>query len=193
MKLVLDILQGAGLAAACGLRPFLPALLAGALASDNLGVDFSHTDYAFLESTTFLLILAAALVVSFLALRRAEAQDGVVAASMSGIGMGLGALLFAGSLADNGYTSWPGLIGGIACAALANASVRNLFARVRPRLDPAAQAALPLYADGGGLALAGLSVLAPPVSILALAFLAWLLVGGRRRTGEKYAGLRILR
>lgn len=193
MKLVLDILQGAGLAAACGLRPFLPALLAGALASDNLGVDFSHTDYAFLESTTFLLILAAALVVSFLALRRAEAQDGVVAAAMSGIGMGLGALLFAGSLADNGYTSWPGLIGGIACAALANASVRNLFARVRPRLDPAAQAALPLYADGGGLALAGLSVLAPPVSILALAFLAWLLVGGRRRTGEKYAGLRILR
>jgi hypothetical protein len=193
MKLVLDILQGAGLAAACGLRPFLPALLAGALASDNLGVDFSHTDYAFLESTTFLLILAVALVVSFLTLRRAEAQDGAVAAAMSGIGMGLGALLFAGSLADNGYTSWPGLIGGIACAALANASVRNLFARVRPRLDPAAQAALPLYADGGGLALAGLSVLAPPVSILALAFLAWLLVGGRRRTGEKYAGLRILR
>jgi uncharacterized membrane protein YgdD (TMEM256/DUF423 family) len=193
MKLVLDILQGAGLAAACGLRPFLPALLAGALASDNLGVDFSHTDYAFLESTTFLLILAVALVVSFLTLRRAEAQDGAVAAAMSGIGMGLGALLFAGSLADNGYTSWPGLIGGIACAALANASVRNLFARVRPRLDPAARAALPLYADGGGLALAGLSVLAPPVSILALAFLAWLLVGGRRRTGEKYAGLRILR
>jgi len=193
MKLVLDILQGAGLAAACGLRPFLPALFAGALASDDLGLSFDHTDYDFLESPSFLLILAVAMVVSFLALRRAEAQDGGVAAAMSGIGMGLGALLFAGSLADNGYTSWPGLIGGIACAALANASMRNLFARVRPRLEPAAGAALPLYADGAGLALAGLSVLAPPVSIVAIAFLAWLLVGGRRRTGQKYAGLRILR
>jgi hypothetical protein len=33
MKLLLDLLQGAGLAAAAGLRPFLPALLAGGLAS----------------------------------------------------------------------------------------------------------------------------------------------------------------
>ena len=29
--------------------------------------------------------------------------------------------------------------------------------------------------------------------VLALGFLAWLLIGGRRRDGEKYAGLRILR
>jgi hypothetical protein len=40
MKLVLDILQGMGLASATGLRPFLPALLAGALATEDLGVDF---------------------------------------------------------------------------------------------------------------------------------------------------------
>jgi hypothetical protein len=36
-------------------------------------------------------------------------------------------------------------------------------------------------------------VLAPPVSIVAVGFLAWLLQGGRRRSGEKYAGLRVLR
>jgi len=33
----------------------------------------------------------------------------------------------------------------------------------------------------------------PPVSILLVGFLGWLLIGGRRRAGEKYAGLRILR
>jgi hypothetical protein len=40
---------------------------------------------------------------------------------------------------------------------------------------------------------AGLSVLFPPLAILLLGALAWLLMGGRRRAGEKYAGLRILR
>jgi hypothetical protein len=37
------------------------------------------------------------------------------------------------------------------------------------------------------------AVLVPPLSIVAVGFLAWLLVGGRRRSGEKYAGLRVLR
>ena len=41
--------------------------------------------------------------------------------------------------------------------------------------------------------LAALSVVAPPVGVIGLALLLWLLVGGRRREGQKYAGLRILR
>jgi len=36
-------------------------------------------------------------------------------------------------------------------------------------------------------------IAAPPLGLVALGFLVWLLVGGRRRAGEKYAGLRILR
>jgi len=51
MQLLLDILQGAGVATATGIRPFLPALAVGALASADLGVDFDGTDYAFLEHT----------------------------------------------------------------------------------------------------------------------------------------------
>jgi hypothetical protein len=192
VKLILDILQGAGLAAATGIRPFLPGLAAGALASANLGVDFDGTDYSFLEAPWFLLALAVGMALSILLSRRV-AEDDRISAAIGGIGLGLGALEFAGSLADNGYTSWPGLIGGLACAILAQASTRDLFVRVRARLDTAARAALPIYLDAAGLALVGLSVLAPPVSILALAFLAWLLVGGRRKAGQKYAGLRILR
>jgi hypothetical protein len=36
-------------------------------------------------------------------------------------------------------------------------------------------------------------VLFPPLAILVVGALVWLLAGGRRRQGEKYAGLRILR
>ena len=54
-------------------------------------------------------------------------------------------------------------------------------------------AALPLYAEGSALLAAGLSVLFPPLGVLIVAGLLWLLLGGRRRSGEKYAGLRILK
>ena len=196
MHLALVILQGAGLAAACGIRPFLPALLAGALAGANLGVDFTHTDYAFLEQTGFLLAVVVALIATVVLERRAGTAafaGGPAGAAVAGIGIGLGALLFAGSLADEHHAAWPGLIGGVACAALAQTATRGLFSRAAARLDEQARAALPVYADASSLALAGLAVLAPPVSILALGFFVWLLFGARRRTDEKHAGLRVLR
>ncbi len=60
--LVFYIGLGLGLAAACGLRPFLPLLLAGALAaSDALGVSFSPGDFSFLEADWWLLVVAVAL------------------------------------------------------------------------------------------------------------------------------------
>ena len=53
---------GAGLAAACGLRPFLPTLLAGALASsDTLGISFSGDPFQFLQESWWLLVVAVAL------------------------------------------------------------------------------------------------------------------------------------
>ena len=56
-----------------------------------------------------------------------------------------------------------------------------------------AGAALPVYVDGAAGVLAALSVVVAPISVAALGFFAFLLRGGRRREGEKYAGLRILR
>ena len=64
---------------------------------------------------------------------------------------------------------------------------------MRRRLDAEAANALPVYAEGAALAAAGLSILFPPLASLILGALIWLLAGGRRRAGEKYAGLRILR
>ena len=191
MKLLLDILQGMGVSAAVGLRPFLPTLLVGALAADNLGVDFDGTDFAFLESPWFLLAIVVALVVTTLLRSRFETPAGE--AALGGIGMGLGALLFAGTLADRHATWWPGIIAGLVCAFIAQQGARSLLTRTRARLDAEAAGALFLYAEAAALLIAGLSVLIPPVSVVFIAFFLWLRLGGRRRDGEKYAGLRILR
>jgi hypothetical protein len=191
MKLVLDILQGIGLACAAGLRPFLPTLAAGAFASANVGVDYDRTAFSFLESPVFLLAVAVVMVVTFVLRGRLDTPAG--AAALSGIGIGLGALLFAATLDDRHAVWWPGLVGGLVFAAVAGAAARALFTRTRARLDDEAAAALPIYAEGVAVVLAALSILIPPVSILAVGFFVWLLVGGRRREGEKYAGLRILR
>jgi len=192
VKLALDILIGLGLAQAAGIRPFLPAVIAGGFARGGALIDFDGTDLAFLESTWWLVLMA---VLTLLALiLRNEIEDRPpLAAAFQGAGIGIGALLFAGVLADDGYAWWPGIIGGIAAAWLAGAAVRDLFARASKRLDDEARRHLPVYAEGMAAGLAVLSIVAPPVSLIALAFFVWLLIGGRRREGEKYAGLRLLR
>jgi uncharacterized membrane protein YgdD (TMEM256/DUF423 family) len=191
VKLLLDILQGMGVSAAAGLRPFLPTLLVGALAADDLGVDFDGTDFAFLESPWFLLAVTLAFVVTTLLRSRLQTPAGE--AALSGVGLGLGALLFAGTLDDRHATWWPGIIGGLLCAFIAQQGARSLLTRTRARLDAEAAGALFLYAESAALLLAGLAVLIPPVSVLAVAFFVWLRLGGRRREGEKFAGLRILK
>jgi hypothetical protein len=191
VKLLLDIMQGMGVSAAAGLRPFLPTLLVGALASADLGVDFDGTEFAFLESTWFLLAIAAAFVVT--TLLRSRFETGAGEAALAGIGLGLGALLFAGTLDDRHATWWPGIVGGLLCALIAQQGARSLLTRTRARLDAEAAAALFLYAEASGLLIAGLAVLIPPVSVLVIVFFLWLRLGGRRREGEKYAGLRILK
>jgi len=196
MDYLLDLLQGLGIAAAIGIRPFLPTLLAAALAARNVGLDFDDTDFAFLEQTGFLLAIVVAVAVLGLVDRRRGAdtsgRDPLVVILLV-ISLVLGALFAAGSIADHYADWWPGLIVGPLAAALGFAATRSLFGRVRARLDDQTAGALPLYAEGSALAAAGLSILFPPLAILIVAALAWLLIGGRRRAGEKYAGLRILR
>jgi hypothetical protein len=197
MDLFLDITLGLGLALAAGVRPFLPVLLAGALAGADLGVDFDHTGYAFLESAPFLIAVGAAYVLTLAgeaALGPERLESGSLGAALAGLSLGLGALLFAGALGQHGDAAWPGLIGGLGAAALAQAAVRQVLPGARRRLaDAVARRALPVYLDGAALLTAAAAVLAPPVSLLVLAALARLVLAGRRREGERYAGLRILR
>jgi hypothetical protein len=195
MSLFFDIGQGAGLAGSSGIRPFLPPLLAGALARGNVGLDFSGTSYSFLESPWWLALMFALAVISYLIERR---RPGAISSRQMEVvlgllGIALGALLFAGSLADTGHKSWPGLIGGAACALLGFAAIAGLMRRTRRRLDASAASFLTAYADLISLALAGLAILFPPISFVALAGFVLLLITGQRRSGQKYEGLRILR
>lgn len=203
MSLFLDIGTGAGLASSTGIRPYLPPLLAGGLARGDVGIDFDGTDFRFLESTAFLAAVVALGVVAFLvergsARRAAAGKDGRRARDpfdlLAGlIGMGLGALLFAGVLADNGHEVWIGLMLGPFCALLAWIAVGGLVERVRTRLEPDQAALLTAYADLAALVLAAIAVFVPPLGYLAIPAFIVLLLGGRRREGQKYAGLRILR
>ena len=64
ISLYVDIGQGAGLAGATGVRPFLPTLLAGAMARGDLLIDFDGSGW-FLESPGFLLAVFALALLRF--------------------------------------------------------------------------------------------------------------------------------
>jgi len=196
MHLAFDIFTGMGVAAAVGIRPFLPALVVGALAAAGAEIHFKGTDYSFLQSVPFLLAMVVLVIVLAYVDRRfgaAAEERRPVFVALALVSAALGALLFAGSLARGHYAAWPGLIAGVLCAAIGLLATRPLFARVRARLDPEAAGAVPLYAEGAAVLLGALSVVAPPVGLIGLLLLAWLLVAGRRREDQKFAGLRILR
>lgn len=197
---------GTGLAAACGLRPFLPVLLAGALASSSaLGVSFAHAPFRFLDSSWWLLVVAVTLVIAY-ALQlvfglpptidpgdRSRRND-PFAASLTGLAFGAGALLFAGTLAAHGDSAWPGLLGGLVVVGLAQRASGPVILRARKRLpDRAAREALTIYVDAASVLVAGLVALLHPLGYVTIALLAWFAWRGRVRGDEKYAGLRILR
>ena len=203
MSLFLDIGTGAGLASATGIRPYLPPLLAGGLARGDIGIDFDGTDLSFLESPAFLAGVLALGVVGFLVERSAANRASPDIGGRVGRGpaeifagvvaLALGALVFAGALVDNGHEAWIGLVFGPLCAALGWFAVGGLIERVRTRLEPDQAALVTAYADGAALVLAAIAIFVPPLAFLAIPGFVVLLLGSRRREGEKYAGLRILR
>src|SRR3954471_16421085 len=203
IALFMDIGQGAGTAGASGVRPFLPALLAGALARGDDGIDFSGTDYSFLESEWFLLVVLLLAVAAYaLSRRRQTTDDGrrglLVERATAVLGLVLGALLFAGSLADGDESSWWGLIAGALCAALGYFAIATLFARARARLAGqngagGAESLIDVYAEVIALVLAALAIFVEPVGYAALLVFAFLIIRSRGEGAQKYGGLRILR
>jgi hypothetical protein len=195
VHLVFDIFQGLGVAAAVGIRPFLPALAVGALGAGDVELHFKHTHFAFIQSVPFLAGMAVGAIVLAMLERQLSPETragGPFRAILIAFGLALGAVLFAGMLCRGGYATWPGLVGGVACAGLGAAATAPLLTRVRARLDADASSLLPTLVEGAAVLTAALSVVAPPVGVIAILLLLWLLYAGRGRAEQKYAGLRIL-
>jgi Domain of unknown function (DUF4126) len=201
---------GLGLACACGLRPFLPLLLAGAFGSaGTLSVTFAtagHEAFKFLQADWWLLVVVVTLVIAYalqLILGLAPVLDprerarriDPLAAALAGLGLGAGAVLFGGTLAAHGDSPWPGLVGGILAAGLAQRATWPVILRARTRLpDRSAREALTVYLDAASLLLAAVVAALHPLGYVAVVLLAWFAWRGRSRAGgDRYAGLRILR
>jgi uncharacterized membrane protein YgdD (TMEM256/DUF423 family) len=196
VNLVFDILQGIGVASAVGVRPFLPALAVGALGAGDIQIDFAHCDMSWLQKPPFLLAMAVCAIALAILERRLSTErleSAPVALVLAAASIAIGAVLFAGSLCRGGYAIWPGLVGGAICALIGVLATRPLLARVRARLEGDSAALLPVLIEAAALLAAVLSVIAPPVGVIVLGLLLWLLIAGRGRGDQKYAGLRILR
>jgi Domain of unknown function (DUF4126) len=198
LSLANQIGLGIGLAVAAGLRPYLPALLAGGLARGNtLGVQFQYGKLHFLQCGWWLATVGAVFVLVWilqLQFGSERLQEGAVGYVFAAIGVAVGALLFAGVLCDHGHKLWIGLVAGAPCALLSWFAVMPLLARARRRLqDRLSKELLTLYADLASLVIAGLTILVKALGYVALVLMAWLAIAGRRRGDAKYAGLRILR
>jgi hypothetical protein len=121
----------------------------------------------------------------------ASGRRGPIGTALLLFAMAAGAVMFGASLATEDHPAWPGWAIGALLAAFAFVVVRSLAegAAARPDAGPWTGALLAL----GALVLAGLSLLASPIALVALAALAWLWVARRQRAGRKYEGLRTLR
>ena len=112
---------------------------------------------------------------------------GLVLLLLASIG---GGVLFGISIAEEDHPQWPGWPVGALLAAFAFLVVREIAEAAAKRAEDGFTAVLIGLA---ALAIAGLSILLPPVGLLALIALVVLGLGRRRRAARKYEGLRTLR
>lgn len=196
--MVFDIFQGIGIAVALGIRPFLPSLAAGLLAAGGVEIHFDHTTYSFLQNIPFLFamaVLGAGVLIYEAGLFNNDLEKRTLADALLSIAaVVLGAFFFAANLNREHHPVWIGFVAGVICAVAGIAASRPFLARMRARLDAeAATIGIPLISEGSALLVAILSILLPPVGVIALIALIFLLLRGRGRDDAKYAGLRILR
>ena len=199
---------GAGLAAACGLRPFLPLLLAGALALRRArsASSFAHGRFHFLQADWWLLVVAVAFVLAYalqllLGSRRRSTPATRERAPRAARGGARGPRLrrrrgaVRGTLAAHGDAWWPGCSAASRSSGSPSARSRPVIARARARLpDRAAREALTVYLDAASLRARGARRAAAPARLRGASRCSPGCCCARRSRGEeKYAGLRILR
>ena len=192
----MEICQGLGLALAVGIGGPIAALFIAMMGSLDAGIHPGGSDYDFLGATWFLVTLLALVVLAMLARSRPSLRYPTIAVLAA-----IGAIVCAASFAENGDVAWPGLVIGAVATALAALVSYDVLEGAIGRAkgnEPGSKEAdaanfLIVAFAAAGIVLAAVCLFVPPVSLLAVAALAYLAATRRRRADEKYEGLRILR
>ncbi|MBO9534837.1 MAG: hypothetical protein J7513_17830 [Solirubrobacteraceae bacterium] len=191
-----DILQAIGLGLAFGLRPALAPLVVALCALGNLGVDFEGTSFDFLENPIVVVVIAAVALGAIADSARGAANGkGLDSRLWLLVAVVFGALFGAGSVNEHSDSlAWlGGVVGGLS-AVLAWAALTPLIAGAKQRLAGEAEAGLilPALVEVVAVVTAFLSLIVPPLAVVALIAVLVLLVRGRGKSGSSYAGLRTL-
>lgn len=196
MDTTFDILQAIGLGLAFGLRPALAPLVVAVCAAANLAVDFDGTTFEFLEEPVALVALGvfAIAAVADVARITRSADAKPYAGGWLVVSVALAAVFGAGSVNEHSDAWYIGAVVGALAALLAWSALTPLLAGARARLAGEAEASviLPVAAELVAVLTAFLSLLFPPLAVIALVAVLVLLVRGRGKGEGRYAGLRTL-
>jgi hypothetical protein len=174
----------------------------GVLAHEDVGINFTGTDFSWMESWIWIGALAAIFIVFWLVDRpganelvRPGGRPTEQGRRYVLLCAAVGALLFAASLASGHDTAWPGVIAGAVAAFIGYLGLAQFFIRANSRLEAAGDpgVVLGLGRDLVTIALTVLVVVADVVGYVVLVAALVLAATARRRAGEKYEGLRVLR
>jgi hypothetical protein len=194
MDLFLAICQAAGLALAVGIGGPLAALFIVVMASLEAGIDPRGTDFEFIGEPWFATVVFAITVILTLARRREVS----LRMPLIVFAAAFGAIAGAASLAEEGEPAAIGLLVGALVGAGSALLAGDVLSGAQRRSASSAEGAsttatLDLIFALAGIGAAALALFVPPASLALLIALAVLASGRRRRAGEKYEGLRILR
>ena len=186
-----DILQAIGLGLAFGLRPVFAPLLVAVLGAFQVGIDLRGTEVADIGHLWFAAVLAL-VAVGWLAYELT--RGGINPIAHLTLAVLFGGIYGAGSYDQHASTWWPGAVAGIAAAVLAWAALTPLVSGARQRLAGEADSSMVLLAviEFAAVVAAFLSLIFPPLAVIALIAVLVLLVRGRKKAGDSYAGLRTL-
>ncbi len=185
-----DILQAIGLGLAFGLRPVLAPLIVAICAAAGLGIDLDGTVVEFLGETPAIIALVAFAIV-WLVL---DATRGTVHQLLALVfAVAFAAAFGAGGFDEHSADWWPGAVAGAVAALLGWAALTPLLAGARQRLagEKEASVILPFLVEITAVVLAFLSLIFPPLAVVALLAVLVLFARGRKRD-QRYAGLRTL-
>jgi hypothetical protein len=195
MDTTYDILQAIGLGLAFGLRPVLAPLVVAICAAANFAIDFTGTKFDFLEQAPGLIVLAIVAVIGLVeAFRQYGGKPALDGRIWLVVALVFGVLFGCGSVNEHSNSWFIGGIVGAVAVLLGWAATSPLVTGARKRLESEAEASLilALGVELAAIVTSLLSLIWPPLAVVALIAVLVLLVRGRQSGGQTYAGLRTL-